>query len=118
MIEHAVMLRRPLVSLSVALGVAFGAPGIANGQVSGHTAEVPVRAILGSELGLQRPLRALVTTQGDWERLWHEVHRASLRPPPVPTIDFSKEMVLVASMGTQRALGGKITIGRVVDVGD
>lgn len=49
--------------------------------------------------------RLVIKTADEWARVWNRIVSNHGPKPPVPEIDFAKEMVLVAAMGT-RATGG------------
>jgi hypothetical protein len=40
-----------------------------------------------------------------WQTVWKEIWRGSSEVPPVPAIDFSSEMIVVAALGA-RSTGG------------
>jgi hypothetical protein len=55
--------------------------------------------------GYDQPERLVVTDQATWQSVWQTIH-ATLEPePPLPVVDFNREMVLVAAMG-RRPSGG------------
>jgi hypothetical protein len=55
--------------------------------------------------GLDSPQRLVVRDDASWQTLWNEIHSRGTPVPPVPAIDFSREMIVVAAMGT-RSTGG------------
>ncbi|NOT33285.1 MAG: protease complex subunit PrcB family protein [Candidatus Eisenbacteria bacterium] len=55
--------------------------------------------------GLTSPLRAVINDQAALEQMWTTAFAAVGSPPQIPTIDFTKEMVVVVALG-QRASGG------------
>lgn len=68
--------------------------------------------------GLTEAERIVVKDSAAWATLWPRIvgsHRPMAR---VPSVDFSKEMLLVASMGTQRTGGYTIRIDSVSVVND
>lgn len=85
-------------------------------QTGVSSPDTSVRVLLNADQGIQRPLRSMVTTREEWERLWHEVHRLGASVPPLPVVDFAREMIIVAAMGIQYSAGGRIAIVRVRDI--
>lgn len=49
--------------------------------------------------------RLVIKTADEWTRVWNRIVSNHGPKPAVPEVDFAKEMVLVAAMGT-RATGG------------
>lgn len=71
----------------------------------GNTAAVGVERLpfttlsQGHRSGIQNPERLVIRTALDWQRLW-ERHTAPLHPkPPLPTVNFSQEMVIAIFRG-------------------
>lgn len=71
----------------------------------------PVITVLNS--GIPDRRRVVIRTATEWAALWNEVTANVSPAPPVPEIDFGSEMLLVASMGTQRSGGHTIGIDSV-----
>jgi len=65
--------------------------------------------------GLRRALRAVVDTPEEFERLWREVHAGGSSIPSLPMVDFTREMVIVASTGFQASVGSRIAVTGVRD---
>jgi hypothetical protein len=55
--------------------------------------------------GLDAPARVVVRDLQTWQSLWAQIYRRHGAAPPLPTIDFSREMIIVAALGS-RASGG------------
>jgi hypothetical protein len=55
--------------------------------------------------GLATPQRLVVRDQGAWQQTWASIWRNVSPQPPLPAIDFTREMVIVAALG-QRPTGG------------
>jgi hypothetical protein len=55
--------------------------------------------------GLDSPARLVVRDAETWRSLWAQIYRNHGVAPPIPTIDFSREMLVVAALGS-RASGG------------
>ena len=55
--------------------------------------------------GLRAPARAIVRDDALWAATWTAIWAGHAPTPPVPAIDFSREMVVVAALG-ERSSGG------------
>ena len=56
-------------------------------------------------VNITRPTYRLVRDEAELRSLWNQLHGTQLRVPPLPSVDFRRETVLVAMMG-QRPSGG------------
>ncbi len=63
--------------------------------------------------GLEEPARVVVRDAQTWSALWTRIVANSGPKPPVPSIDFSREMLIVAAMGTRGSGGYSIRVGGV-----
>ena len=61
--------------------------------------------------GILKPLRVVIRDRDAWLELWKQLSSQQSPPPPLPEIDFSREMLIVVAMG-QRNTGG---FGIIVD---
>ena len=75
-----------------------------------------LRASFTSGGGIWDQLRVVVRDRDAWLDVWKRIHRPDPNrgpypePPPLPEIDFSREMVVVAAMGQQPTTGYSIII--------
>jgi len=102
-----------LASILVACGGASGyQPPIPSGSNaaavrspgSGASFQLPTQ-----ESGISDQRRLVIRDQAAWVGTWREIVAGRFSPePPVPDVDFSKEMVLVASMGEHPRTGYQI----------
>ena len=60
--------------------------------------------------GYEQPITLVVRDRETWQSTWSQVYRARNEVPPLPPIDFSTEMIVVA------ALGAKPTSGYAVEL--
>jgi hypothetical protein len=58
--------------------------------------------------GLNIPARLVVDDQSTWRAVWSDMYGRVSEVPPVPDIDFSKEEILVAALGTRGSSGYSI----------
>ena len=63
--------------------------------------------------GLPDSARLVVRTPAEWTTIWNRIVSNHGPKPPLPDIDFSKEMLLVAAMGTRNTGGFSIEIEAV-----
>lgn len=61
--------------------------------------------------GIGEPERFVVRDDATWQTVWTSIWRGFTPMPPLPNVDFNKEMVIVATLGS-RSTGG---YGIVVD---
>lgn len=61
--------------------------------------------------GIAQPERLIVRDDATWQAVWTSIWRGLTPTPSLPNIDFTKEMVIVAALGS-RSTGG---YGIVVD---
>lgn len=55
--------------------------------------------------GILDPLRVVIRDRDDWRETWKLINTPRFPRPPLPEIDFSREMLIVVAMG-QRNTGG------------
>jgi hypothetical protein len=106
--------------LSIVLTAACSSGPAANGTSTepGRGANVPfttiVQASMPGQTGGER--REVVRDAAGWEALWGELHQGSGAVPPLPAVDFSREMVIAAAMETQSCVS-RVTIRAVTQAG-
>ena len=112
-------------SAGLLLAVAWGCgAAVRGGGVAQGDGAVPTRVIADRagvpccrESGYQAAVELVLRTRPEWEAAWKTL--ASAQPtPPLPAVDFGREMVLVVSSGTRPTGGWSITIERVERVGE
>ncbi len=65
------------------------------------------RSSIGSSIDLP------IGNVADWQTFWNEIHAGPSPIPPLPEIDFSKRMIIIAALGVQPAPRHLITITRI-----
>jgi hypothetical protein len=55
-------------------------------------------------------LRAVVRDSALWRELWARINKPFLPQPPLPTIDFRREMIVVAALGARPTAGYDVVI--------
>ena len=51
--------------------------------------------------GIALPREGVVRDSAAWRRLWDEIHATTTPVPDLPPVDFSRDMILVAALGSQ-----------------
>lgn len=60
--------------------------------------------------GLDDSLRAVVRDSAEWSALWRTIARPFYPPPPLPVVDFDRDMIVVAALGARPSSGYDIVI--------
>lgn len=89
---------------SLACGSAPGTPSEADVPIT-VTRLRPEPASFTYSSGLKEPRRIVVRDQAAWRDIWTSIWRGHSPEPPLPEIDFGREMVVVAALG-ERPTGG------------
>ncbi|HEX8272958.1 MAG TPA: protease complex subunit PrcB family protein [Longimicrobiaceae bacterium] len=67
--------------------------------------------------GYTAPARQVVRSEGEWRDVWARLHETMMPQPPLPAVDFSREMVIVAALGQRSSGGYSILVDSVYDAG-
>jgi len=67
--------------------------------------------------GLNDQQRIVVRDQTQWKEIWQQIWKRASPTPDLPSIDFSREMVIVASMGNKPTGGYNILIDAASESG-
>ncbi|MGH7631304.1 MAG: protease complex subunit PrcB family protein [Gemmatimonadales bacterium] len=112
------MSRLPARALLALLPLAAACSGSA--PVPGDEARQPAvtridstAVVLATGQGLGDPSRAVIRDSTAWAAFWTQAHALVEPAPPVPAVDFDKEMLLVAALGTRSSGGHAVTIDSV-----
>ncbi|MDO8434616.1 MAG: protease complex subunit PrcB family protein [Candidatus Binatus sp.] len=62
--------------------------------------------------GLATPARIVVRDPATWQSVWTQIHARRSPQPALPAFDFSREMVVVAALGTRSSGGYGILLER------
>jgi hypothetical protein len=86
-----------------------GPPGSNSGEAIPITrlrSCLPLPCPFASNSGLDDPLRVTIRDVEAWRKMWKQIYRRGPSPSPeLPDINFSKEMVILAALGS-RPTGG------------
>ncbi len=67
--------------------------------------------------GLDKPDRIVIRDPVTWQMVWKKVWFGDSEVPPLPAVDFSSEMILVAALGARSTGGYGILIDGANEVG-
>ena len=67
----------------------------------------------GLASGVGQPTQIVVRSQNEWTALWSRHMRAPSAPPPPPSVDFSRDMVVALFMGERPTGGYAIEVTRI-----
>jgi hypothetical protein len=85
---------------------ANGAVALAN-QISFHT------VLKGNRSGVRESVQTVARNQAEWSALWKRHASIEPNPPPLPAMDFSKEIVAAVFLGEKPTGGHDIEITSV-----
>jgi hypothetical protein len=63
--------------------------------------------------GYTSPERRVIAAPADWAAAWSQIHAGRTPVPALPAVDFSRDVVILAAMGTRRSTGFSIVIDEV-----
>jgi hypothetical protein len=66
--------------------------------------------------GLDKPDRIVIRDPVTWQMVWKDIWRGFSEVPPVPAVDFSSEMIVVAALGARSTGGYGILIDRANEI--
>lgn len=79
---------------------------------------LPLRLLAkGNFSGFPEAKQEVIQTKADWERAWAKLSVRVKDADKVPVVDFSKEMVILVTLGQQRTGGYSIEITKVEEAG-
>jgi len=94
-------------TVGIALSLAF----LLNCCAANGAQTLPIRSLKkGAFSGIREAKQEVVKSADAWEKLWKQHATAAGESEKIPAVDFSKEMVVVATMGTKRTGGYAIEI--------
>jgi hypothetical protein len=80
--------------------------------------EVPFQSIArGARSGIRDASQMVIRDQEQWKALWQKHTAIDTAPPPLPAVDFSKEIVAAVFLGEKATGGYNIEITRVIRTG-
>ena len=70
------------------------------------------RGSFTSNSGIYESLRIVISDAKAWRKVWEQIHTPFSPQPPLPEIDFSRELVVVVALGTRPTGGYGIIVDR------
>lgn len=77
---------------------------VEDGQISFETVH------MARVSGYKERVYFTVNTQEEWQKVWGEINAGAVAPPALPTVDFSKEMLVLVFQGSQSNGGYSIEV--------
>jgi hypothetical protein len=108
--------RGSTIALAMVLGVGACSDGVSPPGEPG--ASIPVVRLRSDPYpfafysGLDKPDRIVVREPVTWQIVWNKVWFGDSEVQPIPTVDFSSEMIVVAALGARSSGGYGILIDR------
>ncbi|HYG49214.1 MAG TPA: protease complex subunit PrcB family protein [Allosphingosinicella sp.] len=65
--------------------------------------------------GLYEERMIVLRSRAEWQGQWRRITARQGEPPPLPPVDFEREMLLMAAMGPKPSGGYRVVIDKVVD---
>jgi len=78
------------------------APGMA---VPLPITRVPLLQDAGTFSGYEQPITLVVRDREAWQSTWNQIYRGRNPVPPLPAVDFSMDMIVVAALGAKPTSG-------------
>ena len=70
------------------------------------------RGSFTSNSGIPDSLRIVIRDAKAWREVWERIHKPFSPEPPLPKVDFSRELVVVVALGTRPTGGYGIIVDR------
>ena len=106
-----------VVRITVAVLLATGCRSvIAAGQHNLRAAPVSIARLrdgataFSSYAGIGDPMRTVIRDSTAWRQLWERINRPFVPQPALPAIDFAREMIVVAALGSRPNAGYDVVI--------
>lgn len=68
--------------------------------------------------GYDQPVTLVIHDRDTWVRTWNDIHRRLSPVPALPEVDFTKEMALVAAIGSRPSSGFEVVFTGATEAGD
>jgi protease stability complex PrcB-like protein len=104
------------IALAACIGAFIPSPAAAQSKSGDRSESVPIDRLRDGDhayttySGIANSTSVVVRDSAAWRHLWAELTRPFVPPPPLPPIDFAREMVVVAALGSRPTAGYDIVI--------
>ena len=68
--------------------------------------------------GIDDSMRVVIADATSWRLYWQRVHARVSPVPPLPAVDFARDMVILAALGTRRSGGYGVRVDSAYDAGE
>ena len=93
------------------IGIGLSLACLFNCVVANGAQTLPIRSLKkGAFSGIREAKQEVVKSADAWQKIWKQHATAGGESDKIPAVDFSKEMVVLATMGTKRTGGYIIEI--------
>jgi hypothetical protein len=108
-------MRVDVAILMAALAVAGCSGDPAGPEMPRQAVAVATQAVLAATpwSGYTTAERVVITTDAEWSAAWARIHQGHSPQPPRPVVDFSRDVVILAAMGTRPSTGYSVSITEV-----
>ncbi len=107
-------MRATLIAFGLLTALLLG--GCSSTPIAGDGHPLPVETLSkGLHSGIDAPRLSVVRDGEAWQALWQAHHAMRQPAPPLPEIDFTRDMVIVAFMGQRPSGGYHITVSEVME---
>jgi hypothetical protein len=107
---------KKIITISLLLLLAIGCSGPAKGKKSDGPVQFSV-ILSGAHSGCDSAYVDLIQSEDSWRKTWQMTRGIEDPLPEIPTVDFRKENVIAAFMGTRNSSGYRIEITDLVQKG-
>ena len=66
--------------------------------------------------GIKERVRLVIRDRDEFDKLWKQSYRLASNKPPMPEVDFSREMIVVAAMGQQPSSSFEVIVDGACEV--
>jgi hypothetical protein len=67
------------------------------------------------EMGMERPLQRVLTSEAEWRAVWSEIQSRTRDETALPEIDWQRNMMLVIALGSRRSGGYAVVFGSIYE---
>lgn len=94
------------ISLALTLGIVSACAATSeSSKASSGSADSPRSLAYGYHSGISTPTQLVIRDEASWKELWKRHNNVVIPTPPLPSVDFAHDMIVVVAVG-QRPTGG------------
>lgn len=65
--------------------------------------------------GVREPANPMIRDAAAWSELWQSIHATMVPVPPLPEVDFDREMIVAAALGTRNTGGYNVLLAEAAE---